>query len=283
MDKLSVIVPARNEPDVARTVAGLCERAAGDIEVLVVLDGYWPIPAIADDKRVRVIHVGKPRGMRPAINLAAGIARGRYLMKIDAHCLVAEGYDAVLKADCPDAGIVVPRRFALDKSSWSIEQRSDTKYPVDYEYLTYPDASDPDTFRNVVWLARRDARADVLVDDLLVWQGSAWLMSRRHWDSLGGLDDRTFGPTAYREAHELSLKTWYGGGTVQVTKRTWYAHWHKPSDQGRGYPVPDGERDRVCRLMADWAQAGDRRDRLADLIARFEPVPTWPAQRTAAA
>ena len=42
MSKLSVIVPARNELFLNKTVDDLFAKAHGDVEVIAVLDGYWP-------------------------------------------------------------------------------------------------------------------------------------------------------------------------------------------------------------------------------------------------
>ena len=43
----------------------------GEIEVIAVLDGYWPDPPIQDDKRVTLIHHVESIGQRQAINEAA--------------------------------------------------------------------------------------------------------------------------------------------------------------------------------------------------------------------
>ena len=77
MEKVSIIIPARNEIFLQKTVADLLSKAAGDIEVIAVLDGYWPDPPLPYDKRVIQIHRGKAKGMRAAINAAAGIAKGK--------------------------------------------------------------------------------------------------------------------------------------------------------------------------------------------------------------
>ena len=66
MDKLSVIIPARDEPYLSKTVDDILEKAAGDIEVIVVLDGYWPNPALKNDSRVILIHKTESQGMRHA-------------------------------------------------------------------------------------------------------------------------------------------------------------------------------------------------------------------------
>ena len=40
-DKVSVIIPARNERFLAATVRGLLDNAVGDVEIIVMLDGLF--------------------------------------------------------------------------------------------------------------------------------------------------------------------------------------------------------------------------------------------------
>ena len=96
---VSIIIPSRNEKYLGKTIEDLLTKAVGEIEIIAVLDGYWPEPKIPDNDRLILIHRGSPQGMRPAINAATAIARGRYLMKCDAHCLFAPGFDQALKDD----------------------------------------------------------------------------------------------------------------------------------------------------------------------------------------
>jgi hypothetical protein len=58
--------------------------------------------------------------MRSAINTAAEVATGKYLMKCDAHCCFDQGFDVKLKKDCEPDWTVVPRRYAIDKDKWDI-------------------------------------------------------------------------------------------------------------------------------------------------------------------
>ena len=118
MSKLSVIVPSRNELFLPQTVKDLLTKALGEIEVIVVLDGYWPDPQLPDKDNLILPHRGQARGMRNAINSAPSIASGKYLMKCDGHCMFAEGFDEVLKADCDDDWVVIPRRKRLDAENW---------------------------------------------------------------------------------------------------------------------------------------------------------------------
>ena len=118
MAKLSVIIPSRNELFLPQTVNDLLTKASGDVEVIAVLDGYWPDPPLPDNPNLILIHRGYPRGMRNAINSAASIASGKYLMKVDGHCMFAEGFDEVLKADMEDNWVVISRRYSLDAEKW---------------------------------------------------------------------------------------------------------------------------------------------------------------------
>ncbi len=42
------------------------------------------------------------KGMRTAINQAVAIAKGKYIMKLDAHCMVDEGIDEKNTKESPD-------------------------------------------------------------------------------------------------------------------------------------------------------------------------------------
>jgi len=112
---VSVIIPARNEQFLEKTINDLLAKAEGEIEIIVVLDGYWPNPGLKDDPRVTLLHRGQSRGMRDAINSAVAIAKGEYIMKTDAHCMFGEGFDVKLVADHKPNWLVVPRRYRLDR------------------------------------------------------------------------------------------------------------------------------------------------------------------------
>jgi len=280
MPKLSVIIPARNERFLAATVRDVCAKAAGDIDVIVILDGVPADPPLPEDRRISVIHWGAPKGMRPAINAATRIAKGDYFLKLDGHCMVAPGFDETLTAEIDDDWIVVPRRHRLDAEAWVIQDGG--KPPIDAHYLSYPfeRPGDPSCgLHGTVWPQRAKARSDVLLDDEMSSQGSCWCMSRRHWERLGEMDVVGYG-NFIQEFQELGLKTWLGGGAVKVNKRTWYAHLHKGKTYGRGYFISKQEMQKGADFATEfwmhnrWPQAVRS---LRWLIEHFAPVPTWPA------
>lgn len=275
---VSVIIPAKNEVFLQQTIDDLLLKARGEIEIIPVLDGYWPVPALKDDDRIVILHRGKGMGMRAAINSAAAIARGKYLMKCDAHCMFDEGFDLKLIEDYQDNWIVIPRRLRLDADNWCIEESSKNKPPIDYEYLGAPGFFGA---KGNKWDQRTVERMNdpkYLIDENLSFQGSCWFMSKDHFDNfLHGMSEEGYG-SFVREAQELGLKTWLGGGKVMTNKKTWYAHLHKGPKHGRMYFIDKRQMERGNAYCDDfwfnnrWTEA---KYDLAWLIERFMPVPSW--------
>jgi len=95
---LSVIIPSYKDPLLHKTIDSLLENAEGEIEIIPVLDGYWPETPIRSDPRIRIVHLGKNRGMRGAINAGVSVARGEFIMRTDEHCMFAKGFDMAMKS-----------------------------------------------------------------------------------------------------------------------------------------------------------------------------------------
>jgi len=281
MSKVSVVLPSRGEQFLAPTVADALTKAAGDVEVIAVLDGYWPDPPLPQDKRLIQVHHGAAQGMRAAINAGVAVARGDFIMKLDAHCMVAEGYDEVLKADCEDNWVVVPRRYALDPEDWS-KRRGQT--PIDYQYLSYPDNQGDrggPGLHGRTWHEKNHCPKlkKRTIDDLMSAQGSGWLMKRDyfHWLELEDVENYgTFGS----EFQEIGFKCWLSGGRIVRNKLTWYAHLHKGHKYGRGWPLGKDDADKAVAKANTWLhdQGGWAKRTLPfeSMIRRFWPVPGWP-------
>lgn len=90
---VSIIIPSRQSEFLNKTIQDLFEKAEEEIEVIVILDGYWTEVY----EKARVIHFGRHKGMRDGINAGVAIASGDYIMKLDEHCMVAPGFDKILK------------------------------------------------------------------------------------------------------------------------------------------------------------------------------------------
>lgn len=281
MPEVSVIVPSRNERFLQPTLIELLSKARGDIEVLVILEGYWPQPPLLNDDRLILIHNGQPEGLRAAINTGAALAKGKYLLKIDAHCMLDEGYDLKLAEDCEDDWVVVPRRKRLDAEKWAVQEVN--KPDIDYMYLSYPD--DPQDFGGAglngkVWEERNKDKqlSQVLIDDLMSAQGSCWFMEKEYFYQLELMDDEHYG-TFWNEAQEIMLKTWLSGGRCIVNKKTWYAHLHKGKKYGRGYNLDFSQLNIGAEHTKKWIHnaAWDKQELPFEwIIDKFWPIPGWP-------
>ena len=278
---LSVIIPSRNERFLQPTVKDLLAKAEGEIEIIVILDGYWPDPKLEDDPRIRIIHRGASRGLRSGINTGVALAKGTHIMKIDAHCMVSQGYDKTLIADCEPNWVVIPRRKRLDAENWRIQDVG--KPDIDYMYLSYP--NDPNDFGGAglngkVWDEKnRDPELKkVEIDDVMSSQGSCWFMHKAYFYELDLMDEEHYG-SFWNEAQEIMLKAWLSGGRCIVNKKVWYAHLHKGRKYGRGYHLPEAALTTGATYTKKWmdGSAWDKQTLpLSWLVDKFKPVPTWP-------
>ena len=228
--------------------------------------------------------------MRAAINAAAQIGKGEYLMKVDAHCSFASGFDEALTADCDDDWLVVPKRFSLDAENWMVKR---DKPSVDYEYLHYPaiDENNQLGLHGRAWDERKKQRRTFQLDEDMSFQGSCWMMPMCYFHRLiGRMDEENYG-MFIGEPQELGLKVWLSGGKVMVNKKTWYAHLWK----GEGYRrlhmermgfaytrVGMKERKKGNAYSIDYWFNNRWPERIHDLswlVDRFWPVPSWPEDR----
>lgn len=281
LNMLSIIIPSRNEQFLKNTILDLLGKAGGEIEIIAVLDGYWPpSEEIINNDKVIYLHKGKSEGMRKAINSGMAISKGEYVMKCDGHCMFDKDFDLKLKENCEDNWVVVPTRKRLDAENWAIQDVG--KPDIDYMYLSYPD--DPldrggcglhgklDNGKN----ADLKLRDDKIVD-LMSAQGSCYFMKRKYFYELELLDHENYGPFG-SEFQEVGLKCWLSGGRVVRNKNIWYAHLHKGKKYGRGYFLNNKHMNQANEFTNKWIKGeawGKQTKPLSWLIEKFMPIPTW--------
>jgi glycosyltransferase involved in cell wall biosynthesis len=125
---LSVIIAARNEEFLQKTIDSVFASARAQTEVIAILDGYWPSPAIQERPGLTLVHHDVSIGQRAAINEGARISRAKYIMKLDAHCMFDEGFDIKLMADIERDWMVVPRMYNLHAFDWECQKCGNRTY-----------------------------------------------------------------------------------------------------------------------------------------------------------
>ena len=257
MTDLSIIIPSRKDPYLQQTINDILEKSKTDIEIIVMLDGYWPESLVGGDN-LRIVHNGHPVGMRPLINAATRVANGKYLLKCDAHCCFAPGFDSALIAAAKDDTLLVPLRYDLDPDTWTKREPI-----INQMYITAPEKG----FKGKVW----DKQIEGDVIDLMTFQGSCWFMPAALFEKIGG-EDEQYG-TSGKEAQELGNKVWLSGGRVARHTGTWYAH----HSFKRSYSLPNSEReksrDRAIDIWTNDKWPGATR-KFQWLIDKFNP-PGW--------
>lgn len=272
---LSVIIPSRNEIYLEKTIRNVLENADGEIEIIAILDGWLPDPQInIGDERVRFVHFKESIGQRQSINYGAKIAKGDYVMKLDAHCAVDKGFDVILARDCEYNMTMIPRMYNLDVLTWKPKLHKRT----DYMFFSSPTAEKP--FR-AMYYGKDQPKNDKMIDDIMCCMGPAFFMHKKRFWELEGCDVGHGGWG--QQGIEVSLKAWLSGGRLVVNKNTWFAHWFRgggvPAGHKAGFPyhITNGDVERARKYSQDlwlndkWHLA---KRKLQWVIDKFNP-PTW--------
>lgn len=273
---LTVIIPSKTEVFLKNTTEDVLKNATGEIEIIVFLDGYsLEDHEIVKDPRVKYITLPKARHSqkRHGINMAVEMAKGDYVMSLDAHCMVAPGFDEQLAKDHQPNWVQIPRRHRLDAENWSLQLQSDNRPPIDYEYIMWRPIIKDRSIHGFKWDARTLQRWDIPIDDTLTFQGSCWFMTKEWFKKNGFMDLRYRGWG--QEAEEISFTTWMNGGEVKTNKNTWYAHLHKGKKYGRMYWMSRDDNRKSYRYSASvWLDKN--KEFFIKLVDRFGPLPGWP-------
>lgn len=284
MHKVSIIIPARNEKYLNRTLENLYQNATGDFEVIVGLNGKTEYPINYDYPNLEVYHELENIGLKPMINKLASRAKGKYIYKSDAHCAFGKGFNEILQEGMQDDWVVTPR-FKIIKQDWSIQQRDGQEEFYDYFYLCCP-FTDKRGIRFKAgghWPERTKERLESHPgwDETPQMHGSGWFMSKKYYfDTLSGFPEDDWDGHA-QEPIWLGLKNWLIGGKLMVNKKTWYAHLHQDS-KDRGYPEDRNATERTYNLVANHFLLNKEFPKYPNshlfswFVEKFEPMPSWP-------
>lgn len=299
---LSVLIPARNELFLERTVDDVLANSSERTEIIVVLDGDWPASPMEQKDRVKVYYTHDSIGQRAATNMAARLSNAKWIMKLDAHCSVDKDFDTKLMAECEYDWTVIPRQYNLHAFDWMCDKCGHRTYQG-----PTPKACEKcrsiQLHREMVWQRRMSRQTTAWrFDSNLHFQyfgeyskrpehkgkkftptmsclGACWFLHRdRYWE-LGGLDE-SHGSWG-QMGTELACKSWLSGGQMLVNHDTWFAHMFRTQggDFSFPYPISGSDQEKARKhskklwLDGTWPKA---KHPLSWLIKKFAPVPDWP-------
>lgn len=298
MTDLSILIPARNEEFLARTVQDILENIEANTEIIVVLDGETKGDGIPQNDRVNVILLNESIGQRAATNLACRLSRSKYVMKVDAHCAFDKGFDRKLIEDMDDNWTVVPIMRNLHAFDWKCFHCGKKWYQdVTVDKCDQCGKSDK-IEKKMLWRGKRSPNSSAYLfnsqlefkyfdalkhkqtkdlEETMSLQGSCFMATREnYWER--ELCDESWGSWGGQGA-EVAIKTWLSGGKVMVNKKTWYAHMFR-TKSGFGFPYanPGNEQKRAKDKLRD-TFLNDKWEKqvhpLSWLVKKFWPVPGW--------
>lgn len=290
---LSILIPARNEEFLGKTIENILENIEGSTEVIVVLDGYTD-DTLPKDPRVIVVKLPKAIGQRAATNLACKLSEAKYVMKVDAHCSFDKGFDVKMVSEMKDDYTMIPTMRNLHAFDWVC--------PDGHRRYQGPEGvcveCGKETTKDIVWIGKNSPQSTAYrfdknlhfqywneykakqigdIVETMTIQGSCFMLTREKYWELDICDEK-FGSWG-QQGVEVAVKTWLSGGRVVVNKKTWYAHMFR-TQPGFGFPWPasGSSQEKARELSKDiffnnkWPKA------IHDfkwLIDKFSPVPGW--------
>ena len=299
---LSILIPAKNEEFLVKTVEDILSNIEGKTEVIVVLDGYErELPVLPNDPRVRVIKNDVSLGQRGATNQACRLSEAKYIMKADAHCAFDKGFDVKMIADMQDNWTMIPVMRNLHAFDWVCPE-GHRRYQGPSGPCTECNAP---TKKDVVWIAKTNPQSTSycfdetphfqyfndfkkrpeanpklngdLTESMSI-QGSCFMLTRdKYWEL--NISDEAFGSWG-SQGIEVACKTWLSGGRVVVNHKTWYAHMFRTQGGDFGFPYDNpGRKVESAKKFAKELFFDNKWDKqirpLSWLIERFWPIPGW--------
>lgn len=303
MYDLSVIIPARNEMFLGETVQDVLKNIRGNTEIIVICDGEWPVYGIPDHERLTIVYHSESIGQRASCNEGVKLSTAKYIMKLDAHCAMDEGFDVKLVESAQELGddvTQIPTQYNLHAFDWLCS---------DCQHRTYqgktPDKCEKcegvNLVRDKVWKPRLNRKTQSWrFDTDLHFQywgeymhrpeaqgkyietmsclGACWFLSRKRYWEIDGMDEEhgSWG----QMGTELGCKSWLSGGRMVTNTTTWFAHMFRTQGGDFGFPYPLSNSDvKKAREHSkkmwrenNWSKA---KHDLNWLIEKFSPVPEW--------
>lgn len=309
MTDLSILIPSRKEIFLPYTIKDALANSEAETEIIVCLDGEWADPPVPQHDRVNLIYVPESIGQRAATNLACKLAKGKYVMKIDAHCSFDKGFDRKMIEGFQEVGddvTMVPIMRNLWAFDWKCYHCGWKKYQGPTPEKCEQCGKTDKIRRKMIWVGKhnpqswsycfdaephfqyfedykhrpgvKDGRDKTGFTETMSLQGSCFMATREKYWELGlcGEDLGSWG----NQGLEVACRTWLSGGRVLVNHRTWYAHMFRTQGGDFGFPYShsgravDKTKKKTWNLFANgkWEK---QIYPISWLVEKFWPVKGW--------
>ena len=279
MEKVSIIIPARDEPYLQKTVDDVFIKSYGPIEIIAILDGGND--QLKQRSNLKIIHHDHPMGTRKCLNEAIGLATGKYIFKLDAHCTLSKKFDIILVKDHQPDWVVTLPRYSFDPEKWELGHG-----PICYEYIAWPLDRLPKIGgltpkklkgpknRNFYWMERK--RAHIKIDNIQTCNAACWFLTKDKYWSMGGLNEKLW--SFHIDGVEIGFKAWLSGGALKINKNAYHGHYFKRNEK-RTVPL-NRDAMRNTQHHSTWYWTQDKWPKATRefkwFVKKFWPIPNWP-------
>jgi glycosyltransferase involved in cell wall biosynthesis len=256
---VSIMIPCIKEDMqyLEKTIDSLYKNAVGPIEFIVAFDGFEPTKRPVDIKYVAFC----PRvGVRAAMNQMAAMAEGEFLLRIDAHCTITEGWDARMKESClpkttvaADIDRLIPETWqgeGFDAGMWAFDENIDLKMVRGWKLPEHR----------------------LLEEEMLCTMGQGYMIPREYYLECGGCDEDhgVYGDLGA----EWSLKTWLTGGRTIMRTDVVCTHLFRPGQTI--FTIDQDMRERSKKRLYDEWVVGNRGSKpFWWLLNKFDHYAGW--------
>lgn len=293
-----------------QTVEDILKHREAKTEIIIGLDGQWADPGVPDHDDVTLVYYPDSIGQRKMTNQLARLSKAKYVIKMDAHCALDQGFDRKLLEAYKELGddvTMVPIMRNLHAFDLICEKCGHKRYqgptimngePVKCEKCTHTKWK-----RELVWVGKNSPQSTSYCFDpephfqyfgeykkvqeksgsmyveTMSLQGSFFMMTRQKYWELNICDEK-FGSWG-SQGIEVAVKTWLSGGRVICNKRTWYAHMFRTQGGDFSFPYKqDQSKVEVAKARARdifFENAWEKQIYpLSWLIEKFWPIlPFW--------
>jgi len=297
---LSIIIPARREEWLNKTIEDILKNKRGKTQIIVGLDGDWPEAPIQTHPDVVILYYPESIGQRAITKQCARISKAKFIAKTDAHCAFDEGFDVKMLEAFETAGdnvVICPTMRNLWVFNWVCPD-GHTRYQGQSGICK---ECGKETVKDVVWIAKtnphswsycfdsephfqyfqeykkRAVKENNLTESMSL-QGSFFMMTRDKYFELD-IDDESFGSWG-SQGLTVACKFWLSGGRVLINHSTWYAHCFRTAGGDFGFPYPNpGSKVQDAKKYARdlfFNNKWDKQTRpLSWLVEKFWPIPGW--------
>lgn len=301
---LSILIPARQEQFLLKTVQDIISNKNDCTEIIVVLDGAWADPPLVSHEDLTIVYNHIAVGQRAATNQACRLSRAKYVMKLDAHCSLDKDFDIKMIELFKQEGdnvVAAPVMRNLHAFDW-VCAKGHRRYQGPSGPCT--ECGRP-TEKDVVWIAKTNPQSKSFCFDSephfqyfnewkstetykqqektgyvesMSLQGSCFMLTRdKYWElNIGNEEYGSWGS----QGLQVACSFWLSGGRVLINLNTYYAHLFRTQGGDFGFPYPQAQ-SKINRAKAKakdkfFNNKFEKQTRpIIWLVDKFWPVKMW--------